>query len=163
MGTVGTGRIRRADEKREGPMTDNSVHFLLVEDDDDHAELITMGLEASNTVPKTIERVRDGEEALTYLKRTGADGDHPRPSLVLLDLKLPKLNGHEVLRAMKRDDELRGIPVVVLTTSQALEDRVEAYSCHANSYLTKPTDFGEFTQMIREVSRYWTVWNQRID
>ena len=144
-------------------MTDNSVHFLLVEDDDDHAELITMGLQASNGSTKTIDRVRDGEEALSYLKRTGSYSDRPRPSLVLLDLKLPKVNGHEVLKVMKADGELRGIPVVVLTTSQALEDRVEAYASYANSYLTKPTDFGEFSQMIKDVSRYWTVWNQRTD
>jgi CheY-like chemotaxis protein len=121
-------------------MNHKPVHFLLVEDDDDHAELVMMGLLAENGTVKTADRVRDGEEAISYLKR----------------------QGHEVLAAIKNDSDLRSIPVVVLTTSQAPEDKARAYRGHANSYLAKPMDFGEFTRMIKDLSQYWTVWNQSL-
>ena len=143
-------------------MINKAVHFLLVEDDDDHAELITFGLLAKNGVPKTVDRVYDGEEALAYLKHTGAYRDRPRPSVVLLDLKLPKVDGLEVLAAIKADANLRSIPVVVLTTSEAPEDKAKAYSSYANSYLAKPADFSEFKQMIKDLSQYWAMWNQRL-
>jgi CheY-like chemotaxis protein len=138
------------------------VHFLLVEDDDDHAELVMMGLLAENGTVKTADRVRDGEEAISYLKRQGRYANRPRPNIVLLDLKLPKVDGYEVLAAIKNDSDLRSIPVVVLTTSQAPEDKARAYRGHANSYLAKPMDFGEFTRMIKDLSQYWTVWNQSL-
>jgi CheY-like chemotaxis protein len=143
-------------------MTNKAVHFLLVEDDDDHAELIKFGLLAKNGVPKTVDRVCDGEEALAYLKRSGQFRDRPRPTVVLLDLKLPKVDGHEVLAAIKSDADLRDIPVIVLTTSEAPEDKAKAYSAYANSYLAKPADFSEFKQMIKDLSQYWAMWNQRL-
>jgi CheY-like chemotaxis protein len=136
------------------------IRFLLVEDDDDHAELITLGLLAMEGVPKAVDRVRDGEEALTYLRKRGACADCPRPDVILLDLKLPKVDGHEVLASIKSDPALCTIPVIVLTTSLAMEDKLEAYSCHANSYVAKPTNFGDFSRMIEDVFSYWGIWNQ---
>ncbi|HVP11725.1 MAG TPA: response regulator [Phycisphaerae bacterium] len=141
-------------------MDHKAVHFLLVEDDDDHAELVEMALTAENGASKSVDRVSNGEEALAYLKREGKYANRPRPNLVLLDLKLPRVDGHEVLVTMKSDPELRSIPVVVLTTSQAPEDKAKAYANYANSYLAKPMDFGEFSRMVKDLSHYWTVWNQ---
>jgi CheY-like chemotaxis protein len=143
-------------------MVHKAVHFLLVEDDDDHAELIVMALTADNGAHKTVDRVDNGEDALLYLKRRGKFANSRRPNIVLLDLKLPRVDGHEVLSTMKADPDLRDIPVVVLTTSQAPEDKVKAYACHANSYLAKPMDFGEFTRMVKDLSHYWTSWNQSL-
>jgi CheY-like chemotaxis protein len=135
------------------------VHFLLVEDDDDHAELIQMTL-AESRIGNTFDRVSDGEEALAYLRREGAYTDKLRPDVVLLDLKLPKVDGHEVLAQIKSDESLRGIPVVVLTTSHSEADKAKAYYNHANSYLVKPVDFDRFQQMVKDLKLYWGVWNQ---
>jgi CheY-like chemotaxis protein len=141
-------------------MMSRHVRILLVEDDDDHAELVVMALTAENGAAKTVDRVSSGDEAIAYLKRQGAYSSRPRPDVVLLDLKLPKVDGHEVLAAIKGDVDLRSIPVVVLTTSRDPEDKAKAYANHANSYLSKPMDFGEFSRMIKDLSHYWTVWNQ---
>jgi CheY-like chemotaxis protein len=141
-------------------MSHKPIHFLLVEDDDDHAELVAISLKAENGTNKTVDRVSNGEEALAYLKRQGKFSGKPRPNVVLLDLKLPRVDGHEVLATMKADPELRSIPVVVLTTSQSHEDKVKAYAHYANSYLAKPMDFGEFSRMVREMTHYWATWNQ---
>ncbi|MFI4873266.1 MAG: response regulator [Phycisphaerales bacterium JB061] len=134
------------------------VHFLLVEDDNAHAELVTMSL-VENNVANTIQRVSDGEQALKYLKREGEYADADRPDLILLDLKLPKIDGLEVLERIKSDDDLHSIPVVVLTTSSHERDVNTAYNNYANSYLTKPVDFSQFHKMIRDLGLYWSVWN----
>ncbi len=134
------------------------VHFLLVEDDNAHAELVTMSL-VENNVANTIHRVSDGEQALKYLKREGEYADADRPDLILLDLKLPKIDGLEVLERIKSDDDLHSIPVVVLTTSSHERDVNTAYNNYANSYLTKPVDFSQFHKMIRDLGLYWSVWN----
>src|SRR5690606_13998017 len=131
--------------------------FLLVEDNDAHAKLVMLQFRSmgDNLV---IDRVDDGEDALAYLRREGGYAAKERPDVILLDLKLPKLNGHEVLRQLKADEDLRGIPVVVLTTSQAERDMAEAYREHANSYLVKPFDFSRFQRMMEDVARYWGNW-----
>lgn len=131
------------------------IRFLLVEDDDSHAT-ITMRSLRQNRVGNAIERVRDGAAALEYLR----DPSRPRPDVILLDLKLPKVDGHEVLAAIKQDPQLRLIPVVVLTTSDAELDRIEAYRHHVNSYLVKPIDFERFRQLVRDLSLYWSIWNR---
>ena len=136
--------------------------ILLVEDDDAHAMLITRALEEASEVNRAL-RVSDGEEALDYLFRRGKYGAHeesPRPDLVLLDLRLPKLDGHDVLVATKQSEELKTIPVVVLTTSENGRDINKAYCHYANSYLVKPLGFGEFSAMIQAVSSYWLVQNR---
>jgi two-component system response regulator len=136
---------------------------LLVEDDDAHATLVMRVLEEAG-VENTIYLVSDGEEALDYLFHRGkyaAKKNSPRPDLVILDLRLPKLDGHDVLAAIKQSDELKVIPVVVLTTSDNEKDIIQAYRNYANSYLVKPLGFGEFSEMIRELSSYWLVQNRR--
>ena len=140
-------------------MHDQAVHLLLVEDDDAHAMLVERSVLGSGE-RVTMDRVHDGVEAVAYVRRQGEFQDRPRPDLILLDLKLPRMHGHEVLRTLKADDDLKMIPVVVLTTSDAEQDRHKAYSLHANGYLVKPTDFGKFRQMIGAVTSYWGVWNR---
>lgn len=135
------------------------VSFLLVEDDDDHAQLVIRSLENSR-VTNEITHVRDGAEALAYLFQRGPYQGRRLPDVVLLDLKLPKVDGHEVLRQIKRDPELQMIPVVVLTTSAAEADTEMAYKEYANSYLVKPLDFDSFRKMAEDLKLYWSVWNQ---
>ncbi len=135
------------------------LHFLLVEDSDAHAKLVMLQLQDKDA-PITIDRVSDGVEALDYLARRGPYGGARRPDIILLDLKLPKVDGHEVLRRIKTDADLRSIPVVVLTTSETEADRQKAYANHANSFLTKPIDFLSFQRMMKDLRYYWSVWNQ---
>ena len=143
-------------------MTTRPRHFLLVEDDDAHAELILLGLEEYQ-VANTVDRVADGAAALAYVRREGEHAHARLPDVILLDLRLPKVDGHEVLEVLKADDDLRAIPVVVLSTSATDADKARAYRNHANSYLVKPLDFEKFQQMIRELKLYWAVWNEPWD
>lgn len=140
-------------------MSPRLLHFLLVEDDDDHAEIVLRTFR-QNHIGNTIERVPDGIEALQYVRHEGRYAGKPRPDVILLDLNLPKMDGHEVLDAIKSDDDLKRIPVVVLTTSDAETDRVKAYEHHANSYVVKPVDFARLRQMVNDLSLYWGLWNQ---
>jgi CheY-like chemotaxis protein len=135
------------------------VIFLLVEDDDDHAQLVIRSLERDR-ITNRIEHVRDGVQALDYLFQRAPYANKPRPDVILLDLKLPKVDGHEVLREIKQDPNLKVIPVVILTTSNAEIDRAKAYQEHANSYLVKPLDFGKFRKMADDLRLYWGMWNQ---
>lgn len=134
------------------------INFLLVEDDDDHAAIVVRTLK-NNRVGNNIKRVTDGAEAIAYLRKDPPHQQRPEPGVILLDLKLPKLDGHEVLKFCKKDPALCHIPVVVLTTSNAEADRAKAYACHANSYLVKPVNFQRFRQMVNDLSLYWGVWN----
>jgi CheY-like chemotaxis protein len=138
---------------------DRPVRFLLVEDDDSHA-MITMRTLRNHQLPKRVDRVSDGVEAMEYLHREGRYADSPRPDIILLDLKLPRLDGHEVLARIKRDPELRLIPIVILTTSDAEPDRTRAYQNFCNSYLVKPIGFDRFREMADELSEYWGLWNR---
>lgn len=135
------------------------MRFLLIDDDDDHVELIRMAL-SDNRVTNRVDRLADGPEAIAHLFEKVKQGHEPRPDVVLLDLKLPKMDGHEILKRIKDDPLLKTIPVVVLTTSDAETDRIKAYAAHANSYLTKPVDFNKFHQMIKDLNLYWSAWNQ---
>jgi CheY-like chemotaxis protein len=141
-------------------MVENLVHFLLVEDDDSHAELVRRNL-AKERVENSLDRVVDGEQAMRYLRQEAPFEQAARPDVILLDLKLPKVDGHEVLRTIKSDPDLRPIPVVVLTTSDAEADREQAYALNANSYLVKPIDFEQFRRIVKDLSLYWGVWNRR--
>jgi hypothetical protein len=140
-------------------MSQKLVTFLLVEDDDTHAHLVTRGLEKAR-VSNEVFRVADGVDALAFLRQEGEHADKPRPDVVLLDLKLPKMNGHELLSEIKEDPDLKLIPVVVMTTSNAETDRERAYEHRANSYVVKPVSFDKFHQLVDDLSLYWGVWNE---
>ena len=138
------------------------MRILLVEDDDDHAEIVIREL-ANNRVINQIHRVSDGEAALDYVFRRGIYADpagSPRPNVILLDLRLPRVDGLEVLRIIKESGELRSIPVVVLTTSSAERDVTSAYDHYANSYLVKPVEFNKFAEMMNTLGFYWLAWNR---
>ncbi len=137
------------------------IHFLLVEDDDDHAHLVSWNLKR-HRVRNTVDRVADGAQALRYLRKEGEYAARPLPDVILLDLNLPKVDGHQVLRIIKEDQQLCRVPVVILTTSDAERDRAKAYEHHANSYLVKPTDFERFRNMVDVLSLYWGVWNRTV-
>jgi CheY-like chemotaxis protein len=129
---------------------------LHVEDNGDHADLVRRCL--SHHRPEShILRVEDGEAALEYLARTETEA--PRPLLILLDLRLPKVDGIDVLRTVKTTPELATIPVVVLTTSDSESDVSRAYENHVNSYLVKPDDFSELDAMMKDLGDYWLDWN----
>jgi CheY-like chemotaxis protein len=98
---------------------------------------------------------RDGVEALEFLRREGSFGDAPRPDLILLDLNMPRMDGREVLQEIKRDEQLRLIPVVILTTSKAEEDVVRSYQLNANCYITKPVDLDQFMNVVRSIEDFW--------
>ena len=136
--------------------------ILLVEDNEDHAELVRRSF-ADNHVANAIHHVKNGEEALDYLFRRGAYSDRndsPTPNLILLDLRLPKVDGIEVLKEIKASEIYKSIPVVVLTSSSAEQDIARAYSNHANSYLVKPVDFEKFSRMMQDLGYYWLAWNE---
>jgi CheY-like chemotaxis protein len=144
-------------------MQGEPILVLLVEDNDDHAELVMRTL-ADHRVINHIQRVSDGQTALDYLFRLGEYADperSPRPHLILLDLRLPRVDGLEVLKTIKSAPELRQIPVVVLTTSAAERDVARAYTNYVNSYLVKPVGFEEFTQLMKDLGFYWLGWNTR--
>jgi CheY-like chemotaxis protein len=134
------------------------LHLLLIEDDEDHAFLVKRNLQKSR-IANTLDHVMDGEMALDYLYKRKAYANSPRPDVILLDLKLPKLDGHEVLETIKQDAQLMSIPVVVLTTSESEADRSKAYLRHANSYVVKPLDVNGFQAMVEELSLYWGMLN----
>ena len=142
-------------------MTGKEVQILLVEDDPADIEL-TLHVMRREGLANTIEVVRDGEEALDYLFCRGPYSDRQPdqpPRLVLLDLKLPKVDGLEVLRAMKDDPRTRLVPVVILTASREEQDIVEGYRLGVNSYIQKPVDFEQFRQTIKQIGLFWLVIN----
>ena len=144
-------------------MTGEPLTILLVEDNPDHAELVMRNMEDFK-VANRIVHVEDGEAALDYLHGNGAYADRklfPMPHLMLLDLRLPKVDGLQVLKEVKSSETLRALPVVVLTTSDAERDLAMAYEYHANSYLTKPVDFNDFSTLLGDLGFYWLVWNKR--
>lgn len=141
-------------------MARGELRVLLVEDDPDHAELVRRGLEAYGS-PVELTHLEDGEAALDYLRQRASREAAGRPHLVLLDLRLPRVDGLEVLREIKALPELSDIPCVVLTTSRAEGDMVKAYRLHANSYLVKPGDHDRFVEMIAGVEEYWLERNYR--
>ena len=142
-------------------MMGEPLQILLVEDNQDHAELILRGL-VNHRVANKVHHVVDGEAALDYLNRRGQYGDetmYPMPHLILLDLRLPKIDGLQVLRELKEQENLRRVPVVVLSTSKAEQDVAKAYDYHANSYLVKPVNFIDFTKLMDDLGFYWLARN----
>ncbi|WHT17710.1 response regulator [Crossiella sp. CA-258035] len=130
------------------------IEVLLVEDDPGDVLMTTEAFE-ENKVGNRLHVVSDGVEAMAFLRREGKYADAPRPDLVLLDLNLPKMDGREVLTAIKGDEQLRRIPVVILTTSEAEEDVLRSYQLHANAYVTKPVDFEQFVKVVRQVDDFF--------
>lgn len=146
----------------EGRVMANQAPVLLVEDNPDDEALALRALK-KNHIPNEVVVARDGVEALDYLFGTGrfAGRDlRKAPPMVLLDLKLPKIDGLEVLRRLRADPRTHTQPVVILTTSNEYRDLHTSYALHANSYIRKPVDFNEFTQMLGEVAHYWLSLNE---
>lgn len=136
--------------------------ILLVEDNPDDAALTIHALE-TNKIGNTLVVARDGVEALDYLFGTGSYAGRPPtdlPAVVLLDLKLPRIDGLEVLRRVRSDERTRLLPVVILTSSNQEEDRIEGYSLGANSYVRKPVDFDDFVRAAGQLGLYWLLLNQ---
>jgi CheY-like chemotaxis protein len=134
---------------------------LLIEDNMDHAELVMRTL-VEHRVANKLRHFTDGQTALDYLFRKEEFQNplsSPRPHLILLDLRLPKVDGIEVLKAVKESDELKSIPVVILTTSDAEIDVTRAYYNHANSYLIKPLGYDQFNHLMEDLGFYWLGWN----
>ena len=137
-----------------------SVEILLVEDDPNDVEL-TMHAFDKYRLSNHVDVVRDGQEALDYLFRSGAYANRPpvNPRLVLLDVKLPKLNGLEVLARIRDDPRTKGVPVVMLTSSREDRDINQGYALGINSYIVKPVDFAQFAEAVRTLGMYWLVLN----
>ncbi|MDY7032233.1 MAG: response regulator [Thermodesulfobacteriota bacterium] len=142
-------------------MNQEAVKILLVEDNDDHIELTQRALK-ENGVLNVIYVVKDGKEALDYLYNRDKYSDKaeaPKPELILLDVKLPKIDGFEVLKQVKNDPDLKPIPIIMLTTSSRDEEIAKGYSEGANSYVTKPVDFNKFVAKIKNLQMYWVLVN----
>jgi two-component system, response regulator len=143
-------------------MTSNAIEILLVEDNPDDVELALYALKKNN-LANFIHIARDGEEALDFLFCRGAFSGRSfeaPPRVVLLDLKLPKVDGFEVLRLVKADPRTKPVPIVVMTSSKEQRDMVEGYKLGVNSYIQKPVDFEQFRNIIKELGFYWLVINQ---
>lgn len=135
-------------------MSAHSLQILLVEDNPTDARLIQETL-ASSPIPHRIQLISNGSDALAFLHRQGRFINAPRPSLILLDLNLPVLDGHELLAQIKSDDTLKRIPVVILTASKAEDDVVKAYDLCANCYVTKPEQFDAYVRAVQGIERFW--------
>ena len=133
---------------------EKTIDILLVEDSETDAELTLEALKQGK-LQNTVNRVKDGEEALQYLRREGKFADALRPDLILLDLNMPRVDGREVLRQVRADEALKVIPVVVLTTSSHDKDILESYGLTANSYIVKPVDLNSFFDVVKEISNFW--------
>ena len=132
------------------------IDVLLVEDDPGDV-LMTREAFADHKLKNVLHVVDNGADAMSFLRKEGEYADSPTPDLVLLDLNLPRMDGREVLAAIKGDDLLRTIPVVVLTTSEAEEDVLRSYQLHANAYVTKPVDFERFLDVVRQIDEFFVT------
>jgi two-component system, chemotaxis family, response regulator Rcp1 len=135
--------------ERNGP-----IEILLVEDNPGDVRLTKEALKEGK-VYSNLHTVKDGVEAMEFLRRQGKYAGVPRPDIILLDLNLPRKDGREVLEEIKSDDALKRIPVVVLTTSKAEEDVVRTYNLHANCYVTKPVDLEKFMVVVKTIDTFW--------
>ncbi|TWU11700.1 Response regulator rcp1 [Symmachiella macrocystis] len=143
-------------------MNSRPLRILLADDNTAHAKLV-MRIFADHRLTNTVEHVTDGEATLDYLLHRCEfrnAPDYPLPDAVLLDLNLPKIDGLNVLKSIRETDRLRRLPVIILSTSNATTDVTRAYELGANSYLVKPTDFEQFSQMINDLGDFWLHWNR---
>jgi CheY-like chemotaxis protein len=132
----------------------NLIDILLVEDSPTDADLTREAFRRAR-IANRLNVVVDGVEAVAFLRREGAYADAPRPGLILLDLNLPRKDGREVLAEIKSDDDLKVIPVLVMTSSRAESDVLRSYQLHANGYVAKPLDFAQFIEAVRAIERFW--------
>jgi chemotaxis family two-component system response regulator Rcp1 len=132
----------------------NPIRILMVEDNPDDVELTVEALK-DGKVANILTVVRDGEEAMAYLRGEEEYQGSVRPDLILLDINMPRKDGREVLKEIKDDPRLRRIPVVILTTSEAEEDILHTYDLHANCYITKPVDFDQFLRVVKSIEDFW--------
>jgi len=142
-------------------MAGEPILVMLVEDNADHAELVIRTLE-EHRIANRVRHFLDGQSALDYLMHRNefeSEAENPRPHVILLDLRLPRVDGIDVLKTIKENEDLKSIPVVVLTTSEAEKDVARAYYNHANSYLVKPVGFEEFKKLMEDLGFYWLGWN----
>ena len=130
------------------------IEILLVEDNQGDADLAREALEGSK-FNNILNVVDDGEKAMAYLRRDGLYAKVSRPDLILLDLNIPKKDGRQVLAEIKSDDDLKRIPVIILTTSRAEEDVIKSYNLHCNCYITKPIDLNQFLNVVRSIEDFW--------
>jgi two-component system, chemotaxis family, response regulator Rcp1 len=130
------------------------AEVLLAEDNDDDVELTRQGFKRTKLL-LNLHRVRNGEECLAFLRKQGEYVNTPTPDLILLDLNMPKVSGSQVLVEMENDESLRGLPVVVLTTSNDVEEINKVYKLHCSSYIVKPIDFDQFLKVVRAIAEYW--------
>jgi len=135
-------------------MNTKPVEILLVEDNEGDVGLVEEVFEEAK-IRNIIHVAEDGEEAMLFLNKEVPYVDAPTPDIILLDLNLPQKDGREVLEEIKTDENLKRIPVVVLTTSKAEEDIIKSYDLHANSYITKPVDFDQFIRVVRSIENFW--------
>ena len=143
-------------------ITGEPLLILYIEDDPAHAEIGIRNLN-EHRIGNKIIHLSDGQQALDYLFRQGIYSnpeDSPRPNLILLDLRLPKVDGMEVLEKVRGNDNLRCIPIVILTTSETESDITKAYDLNVSSYLVKPLDFDNFSKMMESFGFYWMAWNK---
>ena len=138
----------------EGEAFGDPIEILLVEDNPGDVRLTREALR-DGKIYNNLYVVRDGVEAMAFLRKTGEYTSAPRPDLILLDLNLPRKDGHEVLAEVKSDENLRRIPVVILTTSQAEEDIIKTYDLHVNCYITKPVDLDQFVKIVKSIEEFW--------
>lgn len=140
------------------------IEILLAEDNQDHADLLVESLESCDA-SNQIQHVTDGRLALEFLRKEGqfSQSDHAVPDLILLDIKMPRLNGIETLEAIKSDDRLRRVPVIMMTTSCSRDEVNRCYDLGANSYITKPLQFDELTQKIKRFYAFWAMTSERPD
>jgi len=130
------------------------VEILLVEDNPGDARLATEALKDAK-VKNNLHWVKDGVEAMAFLRREDKYADAPHPDVILLDLNLPRKDGREVLAEIKQDEDLRRIPVVILTVSNAEEDIIKTYNLHANCYIRKPVDLDQFIEVVKSIDYFW--------
>lgn len=132
-----------------------NIDILLVDDNEDDVDLTTEALKESKIHVNSLNVVNDGIEAMAFLRKQGKYKDVVRPSLIFLDLNMPRKNGREVLQELKADEDLRNIPVVILTTSDDELDVIHSYNLHANCYVRKPVDLGELIKVVKAIDTFW--------
>ncbi len=142
------------------PPQSEKYNLLLIEDDPVHADLVRLSIEECGSGRTIVSHVSDGLEAWEYLQKCVELREFACPSIIVLDVRMPRMDGIEFLKRVKSHEALRMIPAIVLTTSSNDADRDRAYSNHANSFLTKPVDFEQFQSLVQELEHYWTRSNQ---